>query len=76
MYTWSSPPSKVKNTTEDGSPSPTEVLAETVALYGMYLTGNNEKWERLRMLHGIAIRSRELTQSLKSDVSVICGCVV
>ena len=30
----------MKNATEDGSPSPTEVLAETVALYGMYLTGN------------------------------------
>ena len=32
----------MKNTTEDGSPSPTEVLAETVALYGMYLTTNEE----------------------------------
>ena len=46
----SSPPSRVKNTTEDGSPSPTEVLAETVALYGMYLTGNNEKCMNISLL--------------------------
>ena len=75
MYTWSSPPSSVKNTTEDGSLSPTDVLAETVALYGMYLAGT-KIWKRLWMLHGIVIQSHELTQSLKSDVSVICGCVV
>ena len=57
----------MKNNTEDGSPSPTEVLAETVALYGMYLTGNKDMGVIMNTSKAIQYPIT-LTESINSEV--------
>ena len=57
----------MKNTTEDGSPSPTEVLAETVTLYGMYFTGNEEMEMIVDTSKAIQYPGT-LTESINSEV--------